>query len=245
MTNASVFTHDLPTHSTQPWGEVKRWFAQQGDGIQGFLERRRKGPPSPRAWAEMLDYYAGLYQERGPDPKQFRRVLRRCGIPQCSNPFPEGEAQHFLYHPDLLIMADLEALLSDMMDHWAEQEKAPGSAPQEVGVEPLSPDEWPDVGQSMRLRDLELARQAREWSRLAGVCWALVLLDGQSLVPLLSQVHAANLGWATIHAWKTAPLTEWGIESAAVLNAAQEHGILPAEVVQRLLTDAHAEIQLT
>ncbi len=232
-----------------PLDILKGWVTARLDMGRGFFERRRKGPPSSRAWSEMLDYYAGLYQDHGPDPERFRRLLRRCGVPQCRNPFPEGEAQHFLYHPDLLVMADLEAVLNDLVLTWNDEDRArkqKRSAPVSVAPEapPADPDEWPDLSQAMRLRDLEVARQTREWSRLAGVCWGLVLLDGQSLQPLMALVPKVNLGWAAVHAFRTAPWAEWGLVPEEVLKAAQGHGILPAEIIQHLLGNSQADIAL-
>lgn len=245
MNHATPFPEQFDAHPLLRKANLVAWLSKQSDRLKGFWERRRKGPPSAGAWEEMLSYYEGLYQERAPDPERFMRLLRRCGVPQCPNPFPEGEAQHFFYHPDLLVMADLEAVLNDLVLEWSEQDNAnTPSVAQEVPLEPLAEDEWPDVGRVMRLRELELARQSREWSRLAGVCWALVLLDGQSLAPLKDRVHKTNLGWATIHAWRTAPLAQWGLSSKDVLNAAQAHGILSAKVVKHLLDDAQAEIDL-
>jgi len=221
----------------------KDWLGHAADRWVGWVERRRKGLPSPRAWSEMLDYYAGLYRERAPDPAAFKRLLKRCGLPVCHNPFPEGEAEHFLYHPDLLVMADLESLLDDLVTSWQEKEVASGG---EAKVPPtLEAFEWPDVNQAMQLRELEISRQAREWSRLAGICWGLALLDGQPLTALFSAVHKGNLGLATIHAWKTAPWADWNIDPAAVLNAAERHGILASDEVQHLLAPGNDENALS
>lgn len=218
------------------------WLMKGADCLVGFQERRRNGPPSSRAWEEMLAYYAGLYQDRAPDPGQFKRLLRRCGVPQRANPFPEGEPQHFLYHPDLLIMADLEAILDDLVLEWDEENKPPRLNPSPpADVEET--EEWPDVDQAMRLRELELQQQSREWSRLAGVCWALALLDGQPLTALVEHVHKANLALATLHAWRTAPLSQWGLDGEKVLRAALKHGIVPADVVEKTLAGAQGTPQ--
>ena len=239
----------IPSHSPPdesgslvPARPVPSWLMKGVDWAVGFQERRRSGPPSSRAWEEMLTYYAGLYQDRGPHPRQFKRLLRRCGIPQVANPFPEGEPQHFLYHPDLLIMADLEAILDDLVLEWDEQNKPPRSVESPAGT-PEGNDEWPDVDRAMRLRELELQQQSREWSRLAGGCWAMGLLDGQPLSGVVERVHRANLGLATLHVWRTSPLSEWGINGENVLKAALKHGILPANVVEETLASAQGTPQ--
>lgn len=211
----------------------RSYFQFVQDRWVGFWERRRQ-LPSPRAWEEVLSYYEGLYQTKGPDPAAFRRLILRNGVPLWNNPFPEGEARHFLYHPDGLVLADLEAILEDLAHDW--QQKAPDETAEMV--DPETEEEfpsWPTMEKALELRELEKIRQQRHWSRLSAVCWGMVLLHATHLDKLKEKVHEDNLAWATVHAWKVAPWQVWGIEKKEVLGAAVKWGILTEKVSKNLL----------
>lgn len=211
-----------------------RTLQEWNDGWVGFWERRRSSP-SARAWSEVLDYYSGLYQSKGPDPKLFRRLIHRNGAPLWRNPFPGGEAQHFLYHPDGLVLADIEAILEDLAEEWQAQQSRQGSLAKRVEGESAAIAEselrmlqgrWPSMREAVELRELETRRQQRHWSRLSAVCWGMVLLEAKDVSMLRETVHEDNLAWATVHAWKVAPWSLWAIDPSQVLDAAVRLGVL-------------------
>lgn len=197
----------------------------------GMVERHRSFP-SDRASAEFLSYYEGLYQEKGPDPAQFRALLRRNGPPFLSNPFPEGMPEHYLYHPDGLIMADLEAVLGGLAQHW--EKLSDRDAQCDAKEQEDSAYVWPTIFQADRARQLEILATEGQWSRVAGVCWAMVLLEAKSMDWLRARVHSDNLAWATVQSLRSSPLEEWKLCPASVLSAAVDHGVLPARVAAEL-----------
>jgi hypothetical protein len=227
----SVDADEAPNRSS-PLSGVRHRFQCLADRWVGFWESRRLSP-SPRAWAEALDYYGSLYQTKGPDPEAFRRLLTRNGVPTWRNPFPEGEAQHFLYHPEGLVLADLEAILEDLALNWKNQQEG-------VPEEKEPPDEfltqWPTMEEALQLRELETTRRMRHWSRLSAVCWGMLLLQAKNLDGLRERVHEDNLAWATVHAWKVAPWEMWKVDPARVLEAAVRLGVLSEKVKQNLLS---------
>lgn len=217
---------------------VRSRVAALQDAWVGFLERRRPHP-SRRAWDEALDYYEGRYQTRGPDPAAFRRLLARNGVPAWPNPFQESEARHFLYHPDGLLLADIEAVLESLMASWAAVPGAPALPPPEA--EDAFDVAWPTMEEALSFREEDLRRERREWCKDAAVCWGMVILAASSLESVKKVVHEDNLSWATIHAWQTAPWARWGIDSRKVLSRAVGLGILRSATMESLLRDARAE----
>lgn len=201
------------------------------DACLGRLERCRDFP-SDRASSELLAYYEGLYQERGPNPNEFRVLLRRNGRPFLSNPFPEGQPEHYLYHPDGLVMADLEAILGSLANQWGKPSSTDTDAPE--GKILKSQYEWPSIYEADRARQQDILETEEGWSRLAGVCWAMVLLEPGSLEWLQSRVHGDNLSWATVQALRASPMKEWGVDPALVVSAAINHRILPVRVAREL-----------
>ena len=199
------------------------------DACVGFVERRRPFP-SDRATAEYLAYYEGLYQERGPNPLAFRVMIRRNGRPFLTNPFPEGDPDHYLYHPDGLIMADIEAVLGGLANHW---EKL-SSKSEETSPDDSSPYQWPSIDEADRARRQDVLETEARWAKLAGVCWAMVLLEPGPLDWLRERVHADNLAWATVQALRTSPLVEWGVNPHEVVAQAISSGVLPARVAKEL-----------
>lgn len=232
MPLSSFVDSDQDASAVYPLRGMRHRFQHLADRWVGFWESRRSSP-SPRAWAEVLGYYGNLYQTKGPDPEAFRRLLTRNGVPTWRNPFPEGEAQHFLYHPEGLVLADLEAILEDLTLNWGDQQKR-------VSDEKEPPDEfltrWPTMEEALQLRELETTRRRRHWSRLSAVCWGMLLLHAKNLEGLRDRVHEDNLAWATVHAWKVAPWEMWGINPAHVLEAAVRLGVLREKAKQNLLS---------
>lgn len=197
----------------------------------GFWERRRGVAyrPSPMAWKEALAYYEGLYQDRGPDPLAFRRLLVRRGTPDWKNPFPEGMVEHYRYHPEGLMLADVEAILGEVLNAW----KPPPVSPElPLGVE-LG--EWPTLEQATQLRLEEQIKEERSWGHLACVCWGFALLNGEPLRETISKIHADNLTWATVHAWRHVDWSAWGVSGEQVLRAASGLGILSIAMTEELL----------
>ena len=199
---------------------------------------RRRPSPSPRAWSEFLAYYEGLYQERGPDVAHFQRLLRRHGIPAWANPFPEGDERYFHFHPHGLIVADVEAVLEDLVRAWNVQ-GGPGllgdPTVATVRAEVLDASSaWPTLDQAEELRRQEQRRSQHEWAADAAVCWGMILLQGASLVPLKGWVDSENLAWATSHAIQIAPWDRWGLSPKTVIDAAHGHGLLDGDAIERL-----------
>ena len=233
--SSSVEVEEESAHETTLRG-VRHRFQGLADRWVGFWESRRPSP-SPRAWAEALGYYGSLYQTKGPDPEAFRRLLIRNGVPAWRNPFPEGEAQHFLYHPEGLVLADLEAILEDLALDWkSQQEGSPGEGQADEKALDDFLTQWPTMEEALQLRELETSRRLRHWSRLSAVCWGMILLHAKTLDGLREGVHEDNLAWATVHAWKVAPWEMWNVDPTRVLEAAVRLGVLSEKVKQNLLS---------
>lgn len=129
----------------------------------GMMEKRR-AYPSDRARKEYLDYYAGLYQDRGPNPAHFQEMLRRNGRPFMANPFPEGTREHYLYHPEGLVLADLEAILGNQVQDW-KVTKEPSGEPEEHA-------KWPTIDEAITAQEGRLLEVEREWALLGGCAGA-------------------------------------------------------------------------
>lgn len=191
----------------------------------GFHERRR-GYPSTRALSEFLDYYAGLYQDRGPDPRAFAALLRRNGRPFLANPFPEGNPDHYLYHPGGLVLADLEAVLSGVARKW----RAPLASRSPEPPADASAPPWPTLEQAQVAQQRHASGVEAGWALDAGVCWGLVLMEAGSLDWLRVRVHPDNLAWATVEALRHSPWGRWGVNPRRVLSAALDKGVLSPQV---------------
>lgn len=192
------------------------------------MMEKRRAYPSDRARKEYLDYYAGLYQDRGPNPAHFQEMLRRNGRPFMANPFPEGTREHYLYHPEGLVLADLEAILGNQVQDW-KVTKEPSGEPEEHA-------KWPTIDEAITAQEGRLLEVEREWALLGGVCWGMLLIYPGSLDWLKERVHADNLAWATVHALNTAPWRGWGVRRAKVLTRALEHNLFSEKVANRLFS---------
>ena len=212
-----------PTHSRMT--RLLDWWV----GVREKRSARSQGPSS-RAWEEMLSYYNGLYQSHGPDPVRFERLLLRNGVPVWPNPFPEGVAQHFDFHPDGLLLSDLEAILEDLSDFWHQQEPGEEDSP----VVESNPAYWPQMQEILHLQEIDRLRCRREWRKIAGVCWGLALIRMRNTEWIETRVHADNLTWATIHALKTAPWKTYGVSAKEVLEAAIRLNLLPDTIAEDL-----------
>lgn len=206
---------------------LRRW----RDCWVGFWERRRPFP-SQRASAEFLAYYAGLYQERGPNPTEFGVVLRRNGRPFLANPFPESEAVHYLYHPDGLVMADLESVLDGLATQW-NTPPVDNPNPQDDAAQYS----WPTIDEADHARQLDQRETEKDWALTAGVCWGMVLLEAGNLEWLRERVHPDNLAWATVQALRKSPWADWGVDPKKVLAAAVDKDVVPKTVADGLFPE--------
>lgn len=194
------------------------------DRSVGWWEKRRQARgagPSLRAWREASAYYSGLYQDRGPNPAAFRRLLMRCGTPDWANPFPEGDAGHFLFHPLGFLAADLETVLEAVQDVWSKS--LPSALPSQ-GAD--STDDWPDLASSQEAGQQARRQTDREWGQLAGLCWALAVVEGTGMPRLRQQVHADNLSLAVWYATEHVPLETLGLTKSGLVTAAIQHGLV-------------------
>ena len=215
-------------------GRAQSKLARAADAWVGYRESRasRTMGPSSRAWREFLSYYNGLYQSQAPDPYEFGRLLVRNGVPTWPNPYAEGANEHFDFHPEGLILADLEAVLADLSESWAQQQ---GDAEEEhTPAEGGLSLEWPPMQEVLRLQELDRLRCQRQWRKIAGVCWIQSVLKLKDLQWLRARVHEDNLTWATIHALKTAPLKAYGLSGTKALAAALRLGLLTQKIADDL-----------
>lgn len=190
----------------------------------GWWEKRRQRAgrgPSLRAWREASAYYSGLYQDRPPVPSDFRRLLIRCGTPDWANPFPEGDAGHFLFHPMGFLAADLETVLEAVQEVWSQNMPTIGS-PDTASVS----EEWPDLATSQEAGHQSRRQTDREWGRLAGVCWALAIVEGTGMPRLRQQVHLDNLSLATWYAAEHIDLEQWGLTKQQLIASAIKQDIV-------------------
>lgn len=193
----------------------------------GMLEKCRPYP-SDRARQEYLDYYAGLYQDQGPNPARFRELLLRNGRPFMVNPFPEGSPEHYLYHPEGLGLADLEAILESQAQDWKAMSKSP--------QEPEKGARWPSIDEAISSQNNRLREVEREWALQGGVCWGMLLMHPGSLDWLRERVHTDNLAWATVHALNKSPWSKWGVDRSRVLSRALEHNLFSQRVAESLFS---------
>lgn len=174
--------------------------------------QRRSHGPSARAMGEILDYYTRA-AEYGPHPEAFARLIRRNGLPDWPNPFPEGQEEHYLIHPLGFLAADLEHIVAG----WAQEPVAPI---------PPEPSLWPTVEESALAAYQARRRDDKEVRARARVCWAMAVMAGP-LSRLRRQIHPHNLLAATTDAVLRGPLHEFGLDPDAVWASAQKQGWAP------------------
>lgn len=195
--------------------------------------------PSPRAFQEFLSYYTGLYQTRGPDPLRFARLLARNGLPDWVNPYPESAAEHYEFHPQGLLAADVDYLLQAIEEDWAGKENArpvPPVFPDSVmatGQSRLSASaghtarQWPSLYGADAGRESDRLREHVLWRAEARKCWALAIVAAyrqqmEGSVPfahLLREVHPDNLWLVTVDAYQNLPERAADTDPASVTRA--------------------------
>lgn len=146
--------------------------------------------PSPKAMDAAVEYYSGLYQERDPDPVLFAALVATHGVPDWPNPYPIGEAEHYLLHPDGFMFADLQAIMEDILDPAIpvqEQEDAPE-------------DRYGALAQDAHRSLMAL---------LARQCWAIALASGSGLERVAKTVHPDNLSIVNMDVMMHARRNQW------------------------------------
>jgi hypothetical protein len=207
---------------------VSRWRQKWTDTRLSREERHRRDEnegPSPRAFQEFLSYYTGLYQTRGPDPLRFSRLLTRNGLPDWVNPYPESAAEHYEFHPQGLLAADVDYLLQAIEEDWAGKENerpVPPAFPDSVmatGQSRLSAPaghtarQWPSLYGADAGRESDRLREHVLWRAEARKCWALAIVAAyrqqvEGSIPfahLLREVHPDNLWLVTVDAYQNLP----------------------------------------
>ncbi len=177
------------------------------------FHRLRFGSPSPRAQDEWWSYYEGVYATSDSNPAVYARLLHRNGIPDWPNPSQPDESAHFHFHPEGLLGADLEVILSP-------------PKPQMSGNQ---------LSEAMQRHRLHYGH--------ACVCWAMLLTHYADMSPraiaraclpasrsrssfthISSHVHVDNLLLACVLAAAHPALAEWGISPRRVLAGAARAG---------------------
>lgn len=105
-------------HARLPSDDDSAWHDRWGDKVVRWLEERHQqkseGLPSPEAIDEAVEYYSGIHQDKEHDPVAFRKLLRRRGLPDWSNPYPTGPEKTLL-HEDGFLWADVQVLVNDLV----------------------------------------------------------------------------------------------------------------------------------
>lgn len=217
------------------WQRFHAWRESVGDHWIGWRERRHQARgqgPSERAWDEALEYFAGRYRERLPDPKALARLVRRNGTPDWSNPFPEGHPRHYDYHPDGLLMMDITVLLEGMMqamdDSVADLDEIDTT---------LSRDqvEWVTLEDAVRDNEQDARRRSQNQQRLAMISWAMVLAWGNGLDRAWHAVHRDNLTAITIETLLVLDPKPWGLTLPKIAAGAVAAGLINLPTAQALL----------
>lgn len=215
--------------------KYQSWKETLGDRWVGWWERRRQSKgqgPSERAWAEALDYFAGRYRERWPDPKVLARLVRRNGTPDWSNPFPQGHPQHYDYHPDGLLMMDITVLLEGMM-----QTLDDSAAHLDESETPRNRDqvEWITLEDAVHDNEHDARARSQAQQRLAMVSWAMVLAWGNGLSRAWQAVHRDNLTAITIETLLVLDPSPWGLTLPKIAAGAVAAGLINLPMAQALL----------
>ncbi len=137
--------------------------------------------PSDEAIDAASEYYSGLYQSRLPDPVEFSRICSKYGVPDWPNPYPESEVQHYEFHPDGFLFADLEAILVDMMKE------------REGRLENMDQQTWPDLASAVTRAHLQNEDFQHRCAMAARHCWAIMLASGQAAPRIAAHVHPDNI----------------------------------------------------
>lgn len=137
--------------------------------------------PSAAAIEAASAYYRGLYQDAAPDPVLFAQLIAEHGAPDWPNPYPLSEPEHYCFHPDGFVFADLEAVILDLLRERADQ------IPEDQ-VEDL-----PAIAAAARDQAADHDAFTQQCAKNARHCWALLLASKQPLTRLSSIVHPDNL----------------------------------------------------
>lgn len=144
--------------------------------------------PSSRAVDAAVQYYSGLYQDKDPDPEGFALLVSEHGVPDWPNPYPTGEPEHYLLHPDGFMFADLQAILEDILD-------------------PVAPPEDPAVEDRYGERARVLHRS--HMASLARQCWAIALARASGLERIARTVHPDNLSIVNMDVMMHVQRNDW------------------------------------
>lgn len=179
---------------------LRRWWDQAVDHAVSWGEKiwlKWKKVPSLRAREEYLEYYNGLYHTSGPDFKKLERLIRRNGVPEWPNPFPEGMPEHYQLHPDGFLMADLLAVLEDWKEGLMSKEL---NAEEERLLKALEDGQWLKMQEQLEWQEIQALKKHREWRKLGLVQWGFYLSHQAGPFTLLNQkVHPHNIEVALHH----------------------------------------------
>lgn len=204
----------------------------------GLKEKRRhkKGKGfSKRALSEFLDYYKDLYQEKSPDINKLYKLLIRNGTPDMSNPYSEGNLSFYSYHPMGFIVADLEVLLSGMVDSIEDSDNELEHIQNNV----FHRDEkkWLSVSEFLEDEEKDKKIKKEHDQHLALQSWALILALGDSIDNLKKEVHIDNIEIATIETILIVKIEDLphGISIEKIINGAMKFGILNEHFADSLM----------
>lgn len=168
-------------------------------GWQDAWARRGRQRPSYAAQEEWWAYYQGLYQEHDPDLFMFDRLLRRRGVPDWVNPYPMDDEAHYDFHPDGLMLADIQAVLLGVRARWSVER----GDPTEIAL-------------------------LKHHGEMAAACMGLALARGKARWPITrAHVGAENLAMVVTEA-ALADLTAYRVSPVQVLQGAVRAQLLDA-----------------
>lgn len=176
------------------------------DTAIGYYRRKRKTLMFGRSLDEVLDYYYYRYQEFGPDPERFKRLVRRSGLPLHKNPIPEGEIEHFLLPPEVMFFSDIEYPLTYVNACFKEDRLF---SPHDI---------------------LWIEDAAACWAV------ALLNGDKEDFKLLYKEVHLDNLTLLTIFTLQYDVLSKWGISREDVASMAESLSLINADVRKEILS---------
>jgi hypothetical protein len=144
------------------------------------------GIPNAAAIAAAISYYDGLYQDTTPDPAKFFALVSNHGLPDWPNPFLPGEEGYYRIHPDGFLLADIEAIVEDLVIDRLHHGNPSELPPADAGA-------WPDprVSASINIEQASISRSI--YAKIARHCWAIALSSGTTPSRLLGIVHPDNL----------------------------------------------------
>lgn len=246
--------HLIQKHLIQKY--VTQYIEPLFDAYVGLQEKKRrlKGlSASSRALKETLNYYTGLYQNKSPNPVLFFRFLKRNGVPDWNNPYPETTSEYYHLHPLGFIAADVDYLLQALEQDWENQETQSTPSKHHFSMEAMADvlevmvekndfmGKWPSLYDSELEHEQNFLTIQADWRNNARQCWALMLIfayqqeeEYRKVYPksknysafhrLKKEIHPDNLWLITVDAYQNYPESLFGFSKEYFQKVAQSLG---------------------